>query len=158
MKWSVSGQISTQRVALEVTRLREVVKRQVDKFLEELIVRRELAENYCLYNPNYDNINGAADWAIKTLNDHRSDERPYVYTKEQFEKALTHDEMWNSAQIQLVQTGKMHGYMRMYWCKKILEWTETPEEAIEIALWLNDMYSLDGTDPNGFVGMTTPEF
>lgn len=82
----------------------------------------------------------------------RDDKRDYIYTDEQFENCLTHDPIWNSAQFQLVTEGKLQGYMRMYWCKKILEWTESPEKAIKIALWLNDKYSIDGSDPNGFVG------
>ncbi|CAH0562362.1 unnamed protein product [Brassicogethes aeneus] len=151
--WIRFGHIAAQRVALEVKSVEKNCKEQVDKYLEELIVRRELAENYCFYNSNYDNINGAAEWARKTLLDHKSDKRVYTYTRDQFEKALTHDEMWNAATLQLVQEGKIHGYMRMYWCKKILEWTKTPEEAIEIGLWLNDTFSLDGTCPNGFVGV-----
>lgn len=101
----------------------------------------------------YNKLEGADSWAQNTLNDHKKDIRFYVYTKEQFEKGETHDDIWNCAQLQLLQEGKIHGYMRMYWCKKILEWTETPEKAIEIALYLNDTYSLDGSDPNGFVGI-----
>lgn len=88
----------------------------------------------------------------------RKDKREYVYTQEQFESASTHDEIWNAAQIQLIQEGKIHNYMRMYWCKKILEWTQSPEDAIKIALFLNDSYSLDGNDPNGFVGKTFCNF
>lgn len=52
----------------------------------------------------------------------------------------------------MVTEGKMHGFLRMYWAKKILEWTSSPEEALSIALYLNDRYELDGQDPNGFVG------
>jgi deoxyribodipyrimidine photo-lyase len=80
------------------------------------------------------------------LNDHRNDKRPYVYLKEEFENALTHDRLWNAAQIQMVKEGKMHGFMRMYWAKKILEWSESPEKALEFAIYLNDKYSLDGRD------------
>lgn len=84
---------------------------------------------------------------------HRKDKREYVYTTEELEKSLTYDDLWNSAQNQLVSEGKMHGFMRMYWAKKILEWTESPEQALKDAIYLNDRYSLDGRDPNGFVGM-----
>ncbi|KAL1501530.1 hypothetical protein ABEB36_006835 [Hypothenemus hampei] len=151
--WLNFGHISAQRVALEVQSLENVHKLPVDRFLEELIVRRELADNYCLYNNNYDNIKGAAEWAQKTLLDHAIDKRNYIYSRREFEMAKTHDLIWNAAQKQLRVEGKIHGYMRMYWCKKILEWTESPDKALEIALWLNDVYALDGNDPNGFVGV-----
>ena len=122
-------------------------------FLEELIVRKELADNFCFYNKNYDNIEGFPDWAKKTLNEHKNDLRSYIYSHEDFENAATHDELWNAAQIQMIKTGKMHGYMRMYWAKKILEWTETPEEALKTAIYLNDKYEMDGRDPNGYTGI-----
>lgn len=144
------GHISTQRIALEVDARAE---HYADVFLEELIVRRELAENFCFYNERYDLFEGFPDWAKKTLNVHRSDVREYVYSKTQFDAAKTHDDLWNAAQRQLIQTGKMHGFMRMYWAKKILEWTKTPEDALKIGLYLNDRYSLDGCDPNGYVGV-----
>lgn len=82
----------------------------------------------------------------------REDERPYLYSQEELDGARTHDDLWNSAQIQLTREGKMHGFLRMYWAKKILEWTKSPEEALRIAIYLNDRYSLDGRDPNGYVG------
>ena len=97
-------------------------------------------------------MEGASEWAQKTLEDHAGDKREYVYSLEKLEGAKTHDELWNAAQLELVHLGKMHGFMRMYWAKKILEWTESPEQALEIALLLNDKYSLDGNDPNGYVG------
>lgn len=151
--WLNFGHIASQRVALEVKSVKSLFKEQVEKYLEELIVRKELAENYCFFNDNYDNIHGAADWAKKTLLEHKTDERVYVYTREEFKTAATHDECWNAGQLQLLKEGKIHGYLRMYWCKKILEWTKSPEEAVEIALWLNDTFALDGNDPNGFVGV-----
>ncbi len=89
----------------------------------------------------------------KTLDEHWDDTREYIYSQEQLEGAKTHDELWNAAQKQMVLTGKMHGYMRMYWAKKILEWTPNPEIAFDTALYLNDKYSLDGRDPNGYVGV-----
>lgn len=122
-------------------------------FLEELIVRSELAENFCLYNSNYDNFLGFHEWAQKTLNSTRDDVREYVYSLEEFELAKTHDQLWNAAQNQMLKTGKMHGYLRMYWAKKILEWTNTPEDAQKIAIYLNDLYELDGRDPNGYAGI-----
>jgi deoxyribodipyrimidine photo-lyase len=146
------GQISAQRIALEAFKI-STDKKSRDAFLEELIVRRELSDNFCFYNANYDNIEGFPAWAKRTLNEHRSDKRKYLYTLEQFENALTHDELWNAAQMEMVKKGKMHGYMRMYWAKKILEWTESPEQAMEIAVYLNDRYELDGRDPNGYAGI-----
>ncbi|XP_026998251.1 CPD photolyase [Tachysurus fulvidraco] len=150
--WIHSGQISAQRVLLEVQRCGKHLSESVATFQEELLVRRELCDNFCFYNENYDNINGAYDWAKKTLMDHAKDPRPYLYTQEQLENADTHDQLWNAAQRQLVLEGKMHGFMRMYWAKKILEWTASPEEAVNISIYLNDRFSLDGCDPNGYVG------
>ncbi|XP_064109725.1 deoxyribodipyrimidine photo-lyase-like isoform X1 [Macrobrachium nipponense] len=151
--WLHFGQVSAQRCALEVRRYRKQLKESTESFLEEIIIRRELTDNYCYYQKDYDNIDGAYAWARTTLNDHRDDKRPYLYSQATLDEARTHDELWNSAQIQLIKEGKMHGYLRMYWAKKILEWTASPEEAITIALYLNDRYNLDGTDPNGYVGV-----
>ena len=147
------GQISAQRISLEAKKLEGSFQESISSFLEELIIRRELSDNYCFYNNNYDSFEGFPEWAKKTLNEHRSDSREYLYTLNQFENAETHDKLWNAAQMQMVNYGKMHGYMRMYWAKKILEWTETPEQAFEFALYLNDKYELDGRDPNGYVGV-----
>lgn len=146
------GQISAERIALEVNRT-TISEELKESFLEELIVRRELADNYCFYNKDYDNIFGFKPWAQETLNIHRSDKRPYIYDVEHFEFAKTHDKYWNAAQLEMVKDGKMHGYMRMYWAKKILEWTKSPEQAQEIAIYLNDKYELDGRDPNGYTGI-----
>jgi len=145
------GHISAQRVALEVTEL-PISREQKASFLEELIVRRELSDNFCFYNSAYDSLDGFPPWARATLMDHARDEREYFYSLEQFECASTHDPLWNAAQMEMVKRGKMHGYMRMYWAKKILEWSKTPEEAFHMALYLNDRYELDGRDPNGYVG------
>mgnify|MGYP000642787670 CR=1 FL=1 len=146
------GQISSQRVALEIMRL-DGFNESKKVFMEELIVRKELADNYCFYNPNYDNFEGLQNWAKNTLNEERKSQRDYIYDLDVFENAKTHDELWNAAQLEMVKTGKMHGYLRMYWAKKILEWTKNPEEAIEIAIYLNDKYELDGRDPNGYTGI-----
>ena len=125
----------------------------IESFLEELIVRRELSMNYIYYNPNYDSLDGLPEWPRKTLSEHKNDVREYVYTLEELEYAQTHDPYWNAAQKEMLVRGKMHGYMRMYWGKKILEWTETPEKAFEIALYLNNKYEIDGRDPNGYTGV-----
>ncbi|URD78308.1 FAD binding domain of DNA photolyase [Musa troglodytarum] len=146
------GQISAQRCALEAWKLRKSCRQSVDAFLEELIVRRELADNFCYYQPHYDSLQGAWGWARKTLMDHTADKREHIYTKEQLEKAETADPLWNASQHEMVYHGKMHGFMRMYWAKKILEWTNGPEEALSIAIYLNDKYELDGRDPSGYVG------
>ena len=121
--------------------------------MEELNVRSSLSDNFCYYNDSYDSLKGAADWAQKTLQEHSKDPREFVYTLSQFESASTHDAAWNAAQLQLTRTGKMHGYMRMYWAKKVLEWSASPSEAHKTLIRLNDFYSLDGNDPNGYVGI-----
>jgi deoxyribodipyrimidine photo-lyase len=146
------GFVAPQRAALDVSRLDDAVKAQ-EAFIEELVVRRELADNFCHYCPHYDAVAGFHAWARKTLDEHRADPRPYLYTPKQFEDAKTHDPIWNAAQKEMTEHGKMHGYMRMYWAKKILEWTKTPEDAMKIAVHLNDKYELDGRDPNGYTGI-----
>ena len=147
------GHISAARVALEAAAHKRRCAQSYEAFIEELVVRRELAENFCLYNERYDAVEGFPAWARKTLDEHRGDPREYTYSREQFSKGETHDALWNAAQLQMVATGKMHGFMRMYWAKKILEWTDTPEQALEMGIYLNDRYSLDGRDPNGYVGV-----
>ena len=144
------GQISPVRIAL---RIRETSSRGSDAFLEELIVRRELSYNFVYYNPHYDSLQCLPPWAKRTLDFHSRDRREHVYAAEEFEAARTHDPYWNAAQREMVLTGKLHGYMRMYWGKKILEWTKSPQEAFKIALYLNNKYELDGRDPNGFAGV-----
>lgn len=146
------GQLSAQRVALEVLR-KSLPKDSKDAFLEELIIRRELSDNFCFYNAHYDNPEGFPEWAKKTLAIHKNDPREYLYTRKQFENAQTHDQLWNAAQLEMVKRGKMHGYMRMYWAKKILEWSASPEQALLTAIYLNDKYELDGRDPNGYTGI-----
>lgn len=147
------GQISPQRSVIEVQKNKNKYPEHVDSFINETVIWRELAENLCYYNLNYDNYDGAKDWAKASLKAHEKDKRDYIYNLEEFDKAQTHDKMWNAAQIEMKVTGKMAGYMRMYWAKKILEWTATAEEAIKIAVYLNDRYSLDGRDPNGYLGV-----
>ncbi len=144
------GQISPIEIALAV---RKHGGPGAAAFLEELIVRRELSMNFVRYNPRYDEYGGLPAWSRAALAKHRKVPREYVYTYDQFDAARTHDPYWNAAQREMVLTGKMHGYMRMYWGKKILEWSKTPEEAFRTALRLNDTYELDGRDPNGFAGV-----
>lgn len=146
------GQISAQRIALEIIKSDKSPDNK-DKFLEQLIIRKELSDNYCYYNENYDNFEGFPNWAKNTLNSHIEDKREFIYSIDEFENKMTHDILWNSAQNEMIETGKMHGYIRMYWAKKILEWSPTPHIAQEIAIYLNDKYSLDGRDPNGYTGI-----
>ena len=122
-------------------------------FVEEALVRRELAENYCYYCKDYDSIKGAWTWAQNTLNQHINDPREYTYTLEQFEKAETHDDLWNFCQMKIVTDGYLHSYLRMYWSKMVLYWTKTPQDAIDLLIHLNDKYMLDGRDPNGYTGI-----
>jgi len=145
------GHISAQRAALEVEKSAAESSAK-EAFLEELVVRRELSDNFCFYNSSYDTVHEFPSWAQTSLKEHAGDQRRYIYSLKQFEDAETHDELWNAAQMEMVKTGKMHGYMRMYWAKKILEWTESAEDALRIAISLNDRYELDGRDPNGYVG------
>jgi deoxyribodipyrimidine photo-lyase len=145
------GQISSHRIAMEIIKVCGDDENS-KAFLEELIVRKELSDNFCYYNSGYDNTTSFKPWAVETLQNHMNDEREFMYSPEEFELANTHDPLWNAAQSELVSKGKMHGYMRMYWAKKILEWTKSPEDALKIAIMLNDTYSLDGRDPNGYAG------
>jgi deoxyribodipyrimidine photo-lyase len=169
------GQISALRVALELRRVslkngsdlhflsspkmpkpedaENTKQHGIDSLIEEMIVRKELADNFCYYDDNYDNLESAPGWAKNSLDKHRQDSREHLYSLEELEKAKTHDSAWNAAQKQMTTTGKMHGYMRMYWAKKVLEWTESPEQAIEFLVYLNDHYSIDGGDPNGYAGI-----
>jgi deoxyribodipyrimidine photo-lyase len=144
------GQISPLYIALEISRMGGA---GAEAFLEELIVRRELSANFVYYNPLYDLYTGLPDWVKRTLSEHKEDPRRYFYSAEEFEQGRTHDPYWNAAQREMMTTGKMHGYMRMYWGKKILEWTTSPPEAFNTALYLNNKYELDGRDPNGFTGV-----
>ncbi len=146
------GHLSAQRAAMEVLASKAPDQARRD-FIEELVIRRELADNFCLYNRHYDSVEGFPNWARQTLADHHEDPREYFYEMDLLDRGKTHDELWNAAQLQMVKTGKMHGYARMYWAKKILEWSPNPESALAAAIHLNDRYSLDGRDPNGYAGV-----
>ena len=124
-----------------------------DAFFNELIVWRELAVNFVKYTPTYDSIECAEPWAARSLAEHAHDPREWKYTLAQLERGETHDELWNASQLQMVHFGWMHNYMRMYWAKKILEWSPSPAVALEHAITLNDKYELDGRDPNGYAGV-----
>ncbi len=124
-----------------------------DDYLDQLITWRELSINFAHFNQLYDSIESAPDWAHKTLAQHAHDRRHEYYTRQQLEQAETHDELWNAAQLQMLHAGWMHNYMRMYWAKKILEWSTSPAVAYQTAVYLNDKYFLDGRDPNGYAGI-----
>lgn len=145
------GHIGPHTVALAVQKSK-APKQAKEAFLEQLIVRRELAINFVRFNPDYDNFESGAPWAHKSLAEHAGDPRK-IYSERQLEEAQTHDPLWNAAQRQMVMTGFMHNYVRMYWAKKILEWSKTPARAYQIAVYLNDKYELDGRDPNGYAGI-----
>jgi deoxyribodipyrimidine photo-lyase len=146
------GQIGPHTVALAVRRA-HAPARDRDAFLEQLIVRRELSVNFVRFNPVYDRIENAEPWAERTLTVHARDARAHRYDLAQLEQAETHDPLWNAAQRQMMITGWMHNYLRMYWAKKVLEWSATPTEAYAAAVILNDRYELDGRDPNGYAGI-----
>ncbi len=130
-------------------RLRE----SVDSFLDEMVTWRELCVNWVKYDPNYDNPECAEEWARKTVDAHTADKRDHLYTVEQMEHAETYDELWNAAQRQMVRRGWMHNFMRMYWAKKVLEWSRDNATAQKTLIYLNDKYFLDGRDPGGYAGI-----
>lgn len=146
------GMISAQRVTLETQKTKTPL-RSKEAFLEELIIRKELADNFCYYEKNYDNSKGFHEYFIAEHKRLAKVKREYVYTLKEFEEGHTHDELWNACQMQMVKTGKMHGYLRMYWAKMIYAWTKNVDDAMKIAIYLNDKYELDGRDPNGYAGI-----
>jgi deoxyribodipyrimidine photo-lyase len=146
------GHVSPIWLALQA---REAGAKQddIESFVEELVVRRELSMNFVFYNNDYDSYSNLPGWARKTLEEHKGDDRDHTYTRRQLESAETHDEYWNAAMKEMVHTGYTHNYMRMYWGKKILEWSNTPERAYRTTLYLNNKYFLDGRDPNSFANV-----
>ncbi len=122
-------------------------------YIEELVIRRELAINYVQYNRSYDTYASLPDWAKKSLDHHRKDKRTHIYSRQDLELAETHDPYWNAAMKEMMHTGFMHNYMRMYWGKKILEWSPSPEEGFNITLSLNNKYFIDGRNPNSYTGV-----
>eukprot|EP00579_Thalassiosira_antarctica_P000103 CAMPEP_0201869092 /NCGR_PEP_ID=MMETSP0902-20130614/2737_1 /ASSEMBLY_ACC=CAM_ASM_000551 /TAXON_ID=420261 /ORGANISM="Thalassiosira antarctica, Strain CCMP982" /LENGTH=553 /DNA_ID=CAMNT_0048394535 /DNA_START=273 /DNA_END=1934 /DNA_ORIENTATION=+ len=152
--WINFGQVSFQRLALDVRALKKH-SNGTAAYIEEGVIRRELSDNFVYYTPDgYDSLAGAAEWARDSLELHRSDEREHLYTWKELERGMTRDDLWNAAQLQLVREGGMHGFMRMYWAKKILEWTVSPACALATAQYFNDRFAYDGNDPNGFVGVS----
>ncbi len=148
------GQISPVYLAQQIRNARgDVPEAEVDAYLEELIVRRELAMNFVYFTPEYDKYSALPEWSRKTLAEHRDDPRPHRYTRQQMEDAETHDRYWNAAMREMRLSGYMHNYMRMYWGKKILEWCNTPEYAYQSALAINNRYFLDGRDANSYTNI-----
>jgi deoxyribodipyrimidine photo-lyase len=147
------GQISPLLLALQVQKIAKGNKDAKAAFIEELIVRRELAMNFVYFTPKYDSFQCLPKWAQKTLSDHKKDKRQWVYSRRQLENAKTHDDYWNAAMREMKSTGFMHNYMRMYWGKKILEWSKTPELAFKTTLAINNKYFLDGRDANSYTGV-----
>ena len=147
------GQISPLYVALAILQAPNAPQSVKDAYIEELVVRRELAMNFVYYTPDYDKYTCIPGWAKTTLEDHRQDRREFIYTRRQLENAQTHDPYWNAAMLEMRHTGFMHNYMRMYWGKKILEWSRTPQHAYRTTLALNNTYFLDGRDPNSYAGV-----
>jgi deoxyribodipyrimidine photo-lyase len=145
-----AGSISSLEVALAARKRAEEHKLVSEEFLEELIVRRELAFNFAWHTARLETLEALPDWARATLNDHRNDRRDPLYHREQFETAATGDALWNATQKELLLRGVIHGYYRMYWGKKILEWSASPEEALATMIHLHDRYALDGRDPNTY--------
>jgi deoxyribodipyrimidine photo-lyase len=147
------GQISSLEVALAVQDCAEEHELIVEEFLEQLIVRRELAFNFARFSPALDSLDALPNWARATLAKHDKDPREYLYSREQFEQAATHDPLWNAAQTELLTGGIIHGYYRMYWGKKIIEWSLSHAEALATMIYLNDRYALDGRDPNTYTNI-----
>ncbi|MDQ6860528.1 MAG: deoxyribodipyrimidine photo-lyase [Verrucomicrobiota bacterium] len=147
------GQISPVWLALEAEKHRAAGAENVASFIDELLVRRELSMNWVEYTRDYERYDSIPDWSRKTLAEHARDPRPYLYSREQIESATTHDRYWNAAMNEMRFTGYMHNHMRMYWGKKILEWTPSPEEGHATALAINNRYFLDGRDANSFANI-----
>jgi deoxyribodipyrimidine photo-lyase len=151
-----SARWSSEKLAPQATGSRESwwgVRPNAEAFLEQLVTWRELGFNACALLPGYDRYTSLPQWAQKTLAAHAADRRPALYSHAEFESAETHDALWNAAQIQLLREGRIHNYLRMLWGKKILEWSRTPEEALETMIHLNNRYALDGRDPNSYSGI-----
>ena len=124
-----------------------------ESFLDELITWREIGYNACCHDEHFDQYDSLPDFAQKTLREHAADPREYVYSLEEFRDSRTHDEIWNAAQNQLVTEGRMHNYLRMLWGKKILEWSETPQQALSTMIELNNRFAVDGRNPNSYSGI-----
>lgn len=144
------GMISPRTIVKKVL---ESKNENAESFIEQVLVRRELAENFCFYRANYDSLEAAWPWAINTLKKHEIDKREYIYSLKELEFSNTHDIVWNECQRMVRDDGYLHGYLRMYWAKQVLLWSHNAQEAIDKLIYLNDTYMIDGRDPNGYVGI-----
>ena len=147
------GHIAALEIALAAKAYAEEHQYIADEFLEELIVRRELAFNFARFASNVESFDDLPDWAKANMRKHARDRRDPAYTPEQFEAAETHDPLWNATQKELLLRGKIHGYYRMYWGKKIIEWSAAYEEALHTMIHLHDRYAIDGRDPNTYANI-----
>jgi len=147
------GQISPIWLAMEVRKHAKDGAENIESFIDELLVRRELSMNWVEFTENYHRYDCLPEWSRKTLAEHARDPRPYLYLRAQLENAETHDPYWNAAMNEMRFTGYMHNHMRMYWGKKVLEWTASPEEGHATALAINNKFFLDGRDANSFANI-----
>ena len=148
-----AGHISALEVALRVKEHAAKHKLIADEFLEELIVRRELGFNFARYASDYGSLEELPSWARETLRSHARDKRPAVYSREEFVEARTHDALWNATQKEMLARGTIHPYYRMYWGKKIIEWSQSHEEALATMIEIHDRFALDGRDPNTYANI-----
>lgn len=151
------GHISPVEIVVVIRKMLEktpFIEKSVDSFIEEVVVRRELAINFTTFNENFDKFEYMTyQWAYDTMSEHLEDKREYLYTLKEFESCSTHDKYWNAAMKEMVETGFMHTYMRMYWCKKIIEWSPDYKTAYDTSIYLNNKYFLDGWDSNTYTGV-----
>jgi deoxyribodipyrimidine photo-lyase len=147
------GQISSLEIALTVKAHAAEHKLMADEFLEELIVRRELAFNFARHTEDPRSLSALPAWARESLAKHDGDPRPAVYSRDEFVNARTHDALWNATQKEMLLRGKIHGYYRMYWGKKIIEWSPSHAAALDTMLYIHDRYALDGRDPNTYTNV-----
>ena len=151
------GQISSLEILdnlIERFHANEITQEAYLAFFEQLLVRRELAFNYVTYHHGYDQFDLMTEpWAYITMSEHKKDARLYVYAIKDYLSFSTHDRYFNTAMKEMVLTGYMHNYMRMYWAKKIIEWSNSFEEAYHTIIELNNKYFIDGRDPNSYAGV-----
>ncbi|AAG02731.1 putative CPD photolyase [Betaentomopoxvirus amoorei] len=154
--WLHCGMISAQRCVLEANKLKKIKDyniESIDSFIEEIFIRKELSDNFCYYNNNYKSFASCPNWAILTLEIHKTDKRNKIFSLRELEYGKTDNKLWNYCQYYLLKFGYLNGYMRMFWAKKLIEWTNSPQDAIDKTIYLNDKYFFDGYDPMGYVNI-----
>ncbi|CCU55937.1 DNA photolyase [Choristoneura rosaceana entomopoxvirus 'L'] len=149
--WLHCGIISSQRCVLEALKLK--TNESIESFIEEIFIRKELSDNFCYYNNKYKLLESCPNWAITTLDMHKNDKKTNLFSIRDLEYGKTDNKLWNYCQYYLLKFGYLNGYMRMFWAKKLLEWTISPQDAIDKAIYLNDKYFFDGCDPMGYVNI-----